>query len=296
MSRLVILPCLDSPELAEARRAELHISREQAAALGLSAVRAIREGRYQAADGHEVDWSAAVRTARAVKRSIPPDDPLPHRPDGMFEETRVRVANETTLAAARRLAEAGLTPLALNFANGVSPGGGFLSGARAQEEVLARSSALHATLEGDPMYEAHRRQDNSESSDWAILSPGVPVFRNDDGTALAAPWLLSFITCAAPYAPHVGQPRSGDLLQQRISRTLDIARAYGYETLVLGAWGCGAFANDPCRTARDFKEALTGEFSGCFREVTFAITDWSPERRFLGPFRDEFGEALAARD
>ena len=31
-----------------------------------------------------------------------------------------------------------------------------------------------------------------------------------------------------------------------------------------------------------------GEFKGAFREVVFAITDWSPERRFLGPFRDTF--------
>ena len=62
----------------------------------------------------------------------------------------------------------------------------------------------------------------------------------------------------------------------------------GYATVVLGAWGCGAFANDPCRTAVDFREALETEFKGAFSEVVFAITDWSPERRFLGPFREGF--------
>jgi uncharacterized protein (TIGR02452 family) len=198
------------------------------------------------------------------------------------------VSNETTLGAARRLTDAGLRPLALNFANGVRAGGGFLRGSRAQEEVLCRSSALHATLADDPMYEAHRRRQDYESSDWAILSPDVPVFRRDDGTSLDAPWPLSFLTCAAPYGPWVGQPRSGDLLERRIARVLDVARAYGYDTLVLGAWGCGAFANDPARTARDFRAALESEFTGSFREVVFAITDWSPERRFLGPFRDAF--------
>lgn len=289
MGRLLILPCLDSPELATALRAELDIDRERAAALGHSAVLAIREGHYRTEDGRDGDWSEAVRTARAAKRSIPPDDPLPRRPDAMSPETRVTLTNETTLGAARRLVDMGLHPLALNFANGIIPGGGFLSGALAQEEVLCRSSALHATLEDDPMYEAHRRRDDGESSDWAILSPDVPVFRRDDGTTLVAPWRLSFITCAAPYAPTVGQPRSRDLLRQRIARLLDIARAYGYDTLVLGAWGCGAFANDPHSTARDFKAALLGEFRGSFREIAFAITDWSGERRYLGPFRDEFG-------
>jgi uncharacterized protein (TIGR02452 family) len=100
--------------------------------------------------------------------------------------------------------------------------------------------------------------------------------------------LLSFITCAAPYAPGVGQPESGDLLQQRIHRVLAIARAYGHQALVLGAWGCGAFRNDTRRTAIDFLQALENEFRGAFSDIVFAITDWSQERNFLGPFRDVF--------
>src|SRR5262249_47998053 len=161
-----------------------------------------------------------------------------------FAETSIQVRNETTLAASRRLVDTGLKPLALNFANGVHPGGGFLNGAKAQEEVLCRSSALSQTLVGDPMYEEHRRRPRPDSTDWAIYSPNVPVFRTENGSALERPWLLSFITCAAPYAPAIGQPEAGDLLQRRIHRVLSIARAYGYVALVLGAWGCGAFGND----------------------------------------------------
>ncbi|WP_145385879.1 TIGR02452 family protein [Stieleria neptunia] len=70
-----------------------------------------------------------------------------------------------------------------------------------------------------------------------------------------------------------------------------IAAAYGYRSLVLGAWGCGAFENDPKRTAQDFRDALESDFAGHFSTVVFAITDWSPERRFLGPFRDVFSDA-----
>jgi len=100
--------------------------------------------------------------------------------------------------------------------------------------------------------------------------------------------LLSLITCAAPVASRIGQPESGDLLQKRIHRVLAIAHAFGYSALVLGAWGCGAFGNDPRRTGKDFRHALETDFSGAFAIVVFAITDWSPERRFLGPFRDVF--------
>jgi uncharacterized protein (TIGR02452 family) len=229
-----------------------------------------------------------VHAACAAKVSIPPDAPLSVPQTMPFPTTRIQVTNETTLGAAQRLVTSGVRPLALNFANGMHPGGGFLKGARAQEEVLCRSSALYQTLVDDPMYAAHQQRPRPDSTDWAIYSPDVPVFRTDDGTALEQPWLLSFLTCAAPYAPALGQPAAGDLLERRIQRVLAIAHAYGYTALVLGAWGCGAFANDAHRTARDFRYALEDDFSGAFADIVFAITDWSPERRFLGPFREVF--------
>ena len=291
MSQLTILPCLDNDGMAASRKHELSMPRRTAEALGRSAVEAADRGHYVTESGKEVFWKSAVEHAQKVKRSIPPELSL-HRGAGVsFHRTTVQVRNETTLAAGKLLVDRGLRPLALNFANGVNPGGGFLTGARAQEEVLCRSSALYATILGDPMYENHRPRSRPDSTDWAIVSPDVPIFREDNGRALEQPWFMSFITCAAPYAPGVGQPESGSLLQRRIHRVLEIARACDYVTLVLGAWGCGAFENDPERTAKDFRSALEGNFCGAFREVVFAIADWSAGRRYLGPFRDVFAKA-----
>lgn len=286
--RLILQPCLDSDRMAADRRRELDIPRQVAAALGRSAVEISRAGFYINNDGVKRDFHEAFDQARSGTRSIRPDDALPvsHLPAG--SQTRIQVTNETTLGAAQKMVQAGLRPLALNFANGFTAGGGFLTGARAQEEVLCRSSALFLTLLDDPMYEEHRRQGAPESSDWSIYSPDVPVFCTDDGSKLPAPWLLSFITCAAPFAPDVGQPKSGDLLQKRIHRVLDVARAFGHRELVLGAWGCGAFRNDAHRTAVDFRQTLQSDFAGVFSEIIFAVTDWSPERKYLGPFRDVF--------
>ncbi len=285
---LRMLACLDSEEMAAARQRELDVPRDVAVRLGLTAVAAIREGHYDGPQARRIDWHTEVEAALKKKASISPDASLPSGEDAVCAETRVQVTNETTLGASRRLCEGGMRSLALNFANGVHPGGGFLRGARAQEEVLCRSSALFGTLDGDAMYAEHRKRQQPDSTDWAILSPDVPVFRTDDGRELERPWLLSFITCAAPCARAIGQPESGDLLQRRIRRVLAIARAYGYSALVLGAWGCGAFGNSPRRTAIDFRRALESDFAGAFREVVFAITDWSRERKFLGPFRDVF--------
>ena len=214
------LPCLDSSALAASRRRELAISRESATRLGQSAVAAATAGVYENFAGVEVDFRAPVQAACAAKVNIPPDAPLPARIAAAFPVTEIQVANETTLGAARRLVTEGSRPLALNFANGVTPGGGFLRGARAQEETLCRSSALCLTLDGDP----------------------------------------------------------------------------SYDTLILGAWGCGAFGSDPERTAADFREALEGEFRGAFSKTIFAITDLSPRRKFLGPFLDAFVPLIDGSD
>jgi uncharacterized protein (TIGR02452 family) len=290
-SRLRCAPCVDSAELAHQNQRVLRIRYEIAQSLGRSALKAIDDGEYLA-DAGMVDWSAEIRAAENKKVSIRPNDVLPEQIQSSSEQdskvTSVVVANQTTLAAAHALVVEGHQPLALNFANGVEPGGGFLRGATAQEETLCRSSALYATLFGDPMYDFHRDNDPAASSDWAILSPDVPVFRNDAGMELDTPWQLSFLTCAAPYAPAIDRLDAARMLRQRIHRVLAIARAYRYQTLVLGAWGCGAFGNDPRRTAVDFREALENDFASVFSHVVFAITDWSDERRFLGPFRDVF--------
>jgi uncharacterized protein (TIGR02452 family) len=278
---------IDSPQDAADRRRELDLDRRTAQRLGEEAVTFLRQGWYPDAHGGRVGWSEAVDRAMAQAVSIPTGAPLPGPPPAHHATYLVEVANETSLAAARRLAALGRRPLVLNMANGVQPGGGFLSGARAQEEYLCRSSALFATLVNDAMYPSHAARPLPDSTDWAILSPDVPVFRDDTGTPLDEPWLVSVISSAAPYAPTVGQPRSADLLDARIARVLDIAQAYAYTSLVLGAWGCGAFANDTARAARDFRRHLENR-SGAFEHVVFAITDWSQERRFLGPFAEVF--------
>ena len=144
--------------MAEARRRELDIGRDVAAKLGRSAVEIGERGFYLNAGGEKVEVGELVSRAVSGNRSLPPDASLPAPQTRTFDETRTQVANETTLGAARRLLESGYRPLALNFANGIHPGGGFLGGAKAQEEVLCRSSALYRTLVDDPMYKAHRKR------------------------------------------------------------------------------------------------------------------------------------------
>jgi len=282
--RLEYQPPDDSLAHGESARQRLQLERRYAIWLGETAARLSPAEGIHDADGPVLDLGHAIGHAVEHKESIRPDE-LVRIPDApKFASTRIRVVNDTTLAVARRMSERDASTAALNFANGVEPGGGFLMGSLAQEETLCRSSALYATLVGDPMYEAHRSQElPPESSAWIIRSPRVPVFRSDDGKPEAAPWRADFLTCAAPLATLVGQPRSHELLDRRIHRMFEVAVSRGHASLVLGAWGCGAFRNDPEVVAVLFRRHLE-TFAGHFREVVFAITDWSEDRRTFRPF------------
>jgi len=270
------------------------ISRERARELGVEIVDILRAGYYTSPSGVCVDIRQQVQEAVRGTVSYPPEKELPDHASPRGPMT-VEVRNETTLAGVACLISKGLDPAALNFASATSPGGGFLSGARAQEEYLARSSALWACLRGNPMYTYHRDQLNPFYSDYVIYSSHVPVLRNDDGELLEEPYRCSIITSPAVNANGVFRympARAGEIgpvMWRRILKVLAVADRHSHKGLVLGAWGCGAFGNDGNLIADLFRKALTENFCGVFDYVLFAITDWSEEKRFIGPFLRQFG-------
>ena len=268
-------------------------NRNQRAQMAQETVEIFARGHYLSPAGQRVDISAAVAAAVAGTREYPPDHRVTLPPGvGGRHATQIVVQNETTLAAARRLTVNHRT-VALNFASAKNPGGGFLSGSEAQEESLARSSSLYACLDGRSMYPFHRRHGDPLYTDYVIYSPAVVVFRNQDGTLLETPFSCSFLTAPAPNAGAVLQrdPTRGDelrrALQSRINKVLAVAVAQGYDTIILGAWGCGVFKNDPRDVAAQFQAALTGDFAGVFRLVSFAVLDHK-SGAVIAPFAEAF--------
>ena len=203
------------------------------------------------------------------------------------------MVNETTLAGISRVLADGKGPVAaLNFASAKNPGGGFLNGSQAQEESLARSSALHSSLlQAWEFYERHRASPSLLYSDAMIWSPDCPIFRDDDGTLLDEPQLVSFITSPAPNAGAIADNRPAELVhipeafRRRSEYLLALAASKGYRRLVLGAWGCGVFRNDPEVVAAAFLEHLReGAWSGRFERVVFSVYDSSPSSETLLAF------------
>lgn len=233
-------------------------------------------GRYRNDAGAEVLLRDTMRAAIAGTRLFLPDEPLPSADPGTSTGTcGVEVTHESTLQAARRL---GRDAVCLVFASAKNPGGGFLGGAQAQEESIARSSGLYPCLRGAPdFYAFHRAQRDLRYSDRVIYSPGVPVFRDDKGRLLDAAYTTSFLTAAAPNLGAIArnQPEhAGEVpavLARRARRVLEVAAAHGHRSVVLGAWGCGVFRNDPAAVAGAFAEAL--QAVDRFDRVVFAIRD-----------------------
>ncbi|GIG89403.1 TIGR02452 family protein [Plantactinospora endophytica] len=258
-------------------------------AIAQETVAVLDRGGYRTGQGTEVVLRDEVARAVAGTRLHLPDEVLP-APQPVAGPATVEVTDESSLAACRRLDG---DRACLVFASARNPGGGFLNGAQAQEESIARASALYPCLrEAWDFYLAHRADPDLGYSDRIVHSPAVPVFRDDRGDLLAAPYPVSFLTSAAPNlaAMRRNQPdRTGDVpavLRRRAARVLAVAAAYGHRQLVLGAWGCGVFGNDPTVVAEAFAEALPE--SPWFTLVVFAVLDRQRDAPTLAAFRKVF--------
>jgi uncharacterized protein (TIGR02452 family) len=232
---------------------------------------AFEKGSYTSSEGVNIELLSLLQECLESTRHFQPEELAalesltPQRPSP-GAPTTLAVTPETSLQGAARLTASKTYQriAVLNFASARKPGGGFLSGAQAQEESLARSSGLYLSLLRCPeFYDLHRSLDTCLYSDRMIYSPRCPVVRDDAGHWLPTPYLVDFITSAAPNAgaimrnePH-NRARIGATVRERVGKVLALAAHYQVDALVLGAWGCGVFQNDPQLVAAAFYEWLS---------------------------------------
>ena len=171
----------------------------------------------------------------------------------------------------------------LNFASYRHAGGGFVTGAWAQEEAICHDSTLYNVLrEFENFYaENERTLNRSVYTDRAVFSPKI-IFERGGKTAECG-----VITCAAPNfsaakGRGVTERENAAAVKQRIDFVISIAEENGVDTVILGAWGCGVFGQDPKLMARAFKERLT---TSSIKRAVFAIPGNNPN--YTG-FKDVF--------
>lgn len=232
-------------------------------------------------------------------------------------EGRIKVTQSKSLEAAMRYAEDDATSdrliAVLNFASAVNPGGGVERGSSAQEEDICRCSTLFPVLSQPSLamsfYEPNRKARNPLHTDDLIYSPDIVIIRSDDDAMERLDqdeWCkVDIITCAAPdlrpprpdrfhpnIKPEPVKISRDELYELHLSRAqhiLNVAAGQGVDILILGAFGCGAFMNDPTIVARAYADALR-EYAQYFDVVEFAVYCTPFDQKNYKAFKDVFAE------
>ncbi len=168
--------------------------------------------------------------------------------------------------------------LLLNLASAIRPGGGVRDGLGGQEEALCWGSSLLLSLESDAAksyYEYNNALNTHLGSDAVIISPDVVVFRDGKGELLDEPFMISVISCSAPNLRFGLEGKTEEeykaMMQERIEGIIRCAVSNGYQNIILGAFGCGAFKNDAALVSDDFYRALTGPAGRGLAHADFAV-------------------------
>lgn len=205
--------------------------------------------------------------------------------------TKISVTDNDTVTELFSMPRDGKNITILNFASYKNPGGMYYQGSSAQEEFLCHHSTLYPVLSNfvRDYYDINKKNLNyALYKNTGMYSCDIRFFDYHldqsnityDNTVLA-----DVITCAAPNVTTFKKYQSKrlgltseqerkliyDSMYDRCKLILGIAAYKGTEKLILGAFGCGVFGNDPYMVAEIFLKLLFEEFPGVFDEVRFAI-------------------------
>jgi len=257
-----------------------------------------RQGYYEI-NGTRIDIDESQRLSEQNSFLLTPDDgeklineikPLKTGPFATYS-----VVNESAVNAILEACKNGYNPAVLNFASAKNPGGGFIGGAIAQEESLAAASGLYRTLvRHEIYYSVNRACKTMMYTDHAIYSPSVVFFRDDAFDLLDTPVTASVLTLPAVNMGQVilkGEDVSAAkiVMKNRMRLALAIFAEQGNKYLILGAYGCGVFRNDPNDVARWWKELLENDCYGrFFEQIVFAVYDRSITQANISVFGEAF--------
>jgi uncharacterized protein (TIGR02452 family) len=300
----------DKPEKKEAQVVHRIAIAEQTLA-------AIEKGSYTLSTG-TYDLAEGVSDAKMGVKYYAPDSLLsmwhmsqvtPNSTEGALTSTRIDILEISTLEGARYLrAESPDGKIGiLNFASAKKPGGGFLNGAQAQEESIARSSTLYPTLRTDTsrqFYTLHNKEKDNDHGFYThamVYSPKVTIFRTDSGD-WTTPVHVDVLTCAAvnagvarksplrhSYSPNLLEEAIEREMKERMARILFLLEKRGVQNLVLGSFGTGVFQNHVDVVARLWACLLTmptARFKNSFSHIVFAILGNATFREFQDVFTE----------
>lgn len=282
------------------------MTRDERVAIYENTVRIVKKGFYVSPKGKEIEITDTDKMVDGTKfygkKVVIDYDSLPKH------ETNIEVIDNDCLYAAKDLIDKGLNPCVLNMASFHTPGGGVTRGSSAQEESIFRRTNIFKSLyqfnEIGSAYGIKQREERYplDYNFGGIYTPSVTVFKaseGDDCILLEEPYKIGVVSVAAVKNPRVENgklvPWVVDTLKCKIRQILDIALENGHDSIVLSAFGCGAYKTPPTEMARLFKEILSrDDYKNAFKVISFAIInvkstngEHNPQGNFE-PFREAF--------
>ncbi|PFH46578.1 hypothetical protein AMATHDRAFT_154466 [Amanita thiersii Skay4041] len=277
--------------------------------IAVETLRVIKASSYTL-NGITHDLSASLQAAELntqfyAVNSILRDWKAAQSPSPSQSKTEFSFHEISTLQGARLLSTVSPTSRIgiLNFASAKKPGGGFLTGAQAQEESIARSSTLYPTLisqQARQYYELHKKHPRGGFySDSMIFSPGIVVFRDDKGE-LVEPLNVDVVTSPAvnagvvrktllgQFEPAETEEKIAKAMRERMGRILYLFEQQGVKNVVLGSFGTGVFKNKVDLVGRVWAEYLSipgARFEKSFERVVFAILGEETFRDFQAAYQ-----------
>jgi uncharacterized protein (TIGR02452 family) len=288
------MPNIDLPELTHTHLL-LNNNNDLAYDIAIETREMVKNGCYINTHGISVNFAKARDAAKQALVVYQPGELIPVG-QPRYDQLHITMHNQTTVDVAQIRSAQGYTVAILNFASALTPGGGWLRGAIAQEESLARSSSLVYSLQDVQWYKDKSHFGNPFYDDTVIVTPNLPFFRTHDGKLLDTPWYGSVITSAAVYAHGVRRSMPNRIseiethMRSRVQSVYRAATTLNANVLILGAWGCGEFGNSPEFIARIMKEELNTVDMRYFEAIDMVVADTHPLKQNYEAFAKQFGK------
>ena len=197
-------------------------------------------------------------------------------------ETEIKVVPLDSISAAIKCHEdyPNKKIVLLNFSDPVVPGGSVAKGAIAQEEDLCRCTTLYPVLNSDKCFYSYylpnRKARSYNSLDKVIYSPNIKILKDDSYRKIKS-ISIDVISASAPCLISPERQYNYDLTYEahetKARLILQTAFAHKIKVLILGAFGCGCFFNNPHAVVEVFQKLLNEDFRNAFEQVIFAVPD-----------------------
>lgn len=266
-------------DLAPITHDELHLQTNVITAINNATQSIIARGSYTNPEGVDISIRAMQDTARSQQVRYPPEQTLPV-PTGRYTHTHLYVYNQASLTVAQERVRQGYRVAILTFANPMQKTPQMRRASITQEQSINRSTSIqYCTLHQEWLKDA--AQQSPIYDDTVVVTPLVPIFREQTGDLIASPYACGFVHAIAIDAHAVRrtmperEAEIPNLMLQRAQRILRAAAILRANVLVLGAWGCGGAGIDASVMAAIWQVAIEQSGVRTFGIVDFAVPDVS---------------------